>query len=152
MTSVGFVGLGNMGGNMAARLLAAGHPVSGWQRSRDHAEHLIEQGLEWRETPRAVAEGAEVVVTALPDDAVLDVAGEEGRVLVTLNIGDFARLHQQWLSEGRQHCGLVMVTTQAFPQNRRFVGALVGALHEAATKSSLPTPGDVLYLRPLTGT
>jgi 3-hydroxyisobutyrate dehydrogenase-like beta-hydroxyacid dehydrogenase len=71
-TSIGFVGLGNMGGNMAARLLAAGYPVSGWQRSREHARHLIEQGLQWRETPCAVAEEAEVVVTSLPDDAVLD--------------------------------------------------------------------------------
>jgi len=71
-TSIGFVGLGNMGGNMAARLLAAGHPVSGWQRSREHAQHLIDQGLDWRDTPRAVAEGAEVVVTSLPDDAVLE--------------------------------------------------------------------------------
>lgn len=96
----------------------------------------------------AVAERTDL--RALPDDAVLDVASEEARVLVTLNIGDFARLHQQLLSEGRQHCGLVMVTTQAFPQNRRFVGALVSALHEAATNSSLPTPGDVLYLRPPT--
>src|ERR1700751_5781362 len=71
-TSIGFAGLGNMGGNMAARLLAAGDPGSGWQRSREHAQRLIEQGLQWRETPRAVAEGAEVVVTSLPDDAVLD--------------------------------------------------------------------------------
>jgi 3-hydroxyisobutyrate dehydrogenase-like beta-hydroxyacid dehydrogenase len=73
-TSIGFVGLGNMGGNMAARLLAAGYPVSGWQRSREHAQQLIEQGLQWRETPCAVAEGAEVVVTSLPDDAVLGQA------------------------------------------------------------------------------
>ncbi len=72
MTSVGFVGLGNMGGNMVARLLAAGRTVSGWQRSREHAQQLIEQGLAWRETPRAVAEGAEILVTSLPDDAVLD--------------------------------------------------------------------------------
>jgi 3-hydroxyisobutyrate dehydrogenase len=71
-TSVGFVGLGNMGGNMAARLLAGGYPVSGWQRSREHAEQLIEQGLQWGDTPRAVAEGAEAVVTSLPDDAVLE--------------------------------------------------------------------------------
>ena len=71
-TRIGFVGLGNMGGNMAERLLAAGYPVSGWQRSREHAQQLIEHGLEWRETPRAVAEEAEVVVTSLPDDAVLD--------------------------------------------------------------------------------
>jgi len=71
-TSIGFVGLGNMGGNMAERLLAARYPVSGSQRSREHAQHLIEQGLQWRESPRLVAEGAEVVVTSLPDDAVLD--------------------------------------------------------------------------------
>jgi 3-hydroxyisobutyrate dehydrogenase-like beta-hydroxyacid dehydrogenase len=71
-TSIGFVGLGNMGGNMAARLLAAGYPVSGWQRSRERAQHLIEQGLQWCETPRQVAETVEVVVTSLPDDAVLN--------------------------------------------------------------------------------
>jgi 3-hydroxyisobutyrate dehydrogenase-like beta-hydroxyacid dehydrogenase len=78
--SIGFVGLGNMGGNMAARLLAAGYPVSGWQRNRERAQQLIQQGLEWRETPRAVAEGAEVVVTSLPDDAVLEkvAAGTDG--------------------------------------------------------------------------
>jgi 3-hydroxyisobutyrate dehydrogenase len=73
MTSIGFVGLGNMGGNMAARLLAAGHSISGWQRNREHAQPLIEQGLVWRESPRAVAEGAaEVVMTSLPDDTALD--------------------------------------------------------------------------------
>ena len=51
--SIGFVGLGNMGGNMAARLLAAGYHVYGVQRSRDHAEQLIEQGLQWRDSPRS---------------------------------------------------------------------------------------------------
>jgi 3-hydroxyisobutyrate dehydrogenase-like beta-hydroxyacid dehydrogenase len=70
-SSIGFVGLGNMGGNMAARLLAAGYPVSGWQRSRERARHLIEEGLQWCETPRQVAETVEVVITSLPDDAVL---------------------------------------------------------------------------------
>ncbi|MGZ4392361.1 MAG: NAD(P)-binding domain-containing protein, partial [Gaiellaceae bacterium] len=43
-TSVGFVGLGHMGGNMAARFLAAGYPVYGEERSREHAQELIEQG------------------------------------------------------------------------------------------------------------
>jgi hypothetical protein len=57
---------------MAGRLLAAGHRVSGWQRSRERAQRLIEQGLVWRESPRTVAEGADVVVTSLPDDTVLD--------------------------------------------------------------------------------
>lgn len=107
------------------------------------ARELRDRGLD----VAAVAERTDL--RALPDDAVLDVAREERRALVTCNIGDFARLHQQWLSEGRQHCGLVMVTTQAFPPNRGFVGSLVSALHAAAKSSLLPEPGAVLYLRPL---
>jgi 3-hydroxyisobutyrate dehydrogenase-like beta-hydroxyacid dehydrogenase len=77
---LGFVGLGNMGGNMAARLLAAGYVVHGEERSRGHAQHLIEQGLHWCDTPREVAEAAEVVFTSLPDDGVLDAvaAGTDG--------------------------------------------------------------------------
>jgi 3-hydroxyisobutyrate dehydrogenase len=79
-TSIGFVGLGNMGGNMAARLLGAGYAVCGQQRSREGARQLIEQGLQWCETPRQVAGTAEVVVTSLPDDAVLNevAAGADG--------------------------------------------------------------------------
>jgi 3-hydroxyisobutyrate dehydrogenase-like beta-hydroxyacid dehydrogenase len=79
-TSIGFVGLGNMGGNMAARFLAAGYPVCGEQRSRAGATHLIEQGLEWCDTPREVAARSEVVFTSVPDDGVLDdvASGADG--------------------------------------------------------------------------
>ena len=52
-TRIGFVGLGNMGGNMAARFLAAGYPVYGEERSRPHAERLVHEGLQWRDTPKA---------------------------------------------------------------------------------------------------
>ena len=79
-TSVGFVGLGHMGGNMAARFLASGYQVYGSQRSREHAQELIEQGLQWRDTPRAVAEAADVVFTSVPDDAALEevASGPDG--------------------------------------------------------------------------
>ncbi|MDK3255974.1 DUF5615 family PIN-like protein [Blastococcus capsensis] len=97
----------------------------------------------------AVAERADF--RALPDDVVLDVAREDGRVVVTLNIGDFARLHQQSLVDGRLHPGMVMVTGHAFPQDRAFVGALVNALIVAAETSSLPSAGEVVYLRPAGG-
>ena len=56
---------------MALRFLAQ-HPVYGMERSREHAEPLIEQGLRWCDTPRAVAEAADVVFTSVPDDAVLE--------------------------------------------------------------------------------
>ena len=74
MATVGFIGLGHMGGNMAARLLAAGHEVYGEERHREHARQLEQAGLRWRDTPREVAEAAEIVVTSLPDDAALEAA------------------------------------------------------------------------------
>ena len=79
-TRVGFVGLGRMGGNMAARLLAGGYTVSGWTRRRESAEQLIADGLRWCDSARAAAQAAEVVLTSLPDDDALEevAAGPEG--------------------------------------------------------------------------
>lgn len=85
---------------------------------------------------------------SLPDGAVLEFAREDGRVLVTRNISDYARLDRQWQAEGTQHQGLVMVTEHAFTQNRNLVGALAAALARAAQQGELPGAGDVLYLRP----
>jgi 3-hydroxyisobutyrate dehydrogenase-like beta-hydroxyacid dehydrogenase len=86
--TIGFVGLGNMGGNMAARFLAAGHTVFGEARSRDHAQHLIDSGLQWRDTPRELAEASDVVITSVPDDDVLTevASGDEG-LLAGLSAG-----------------------------------------------------------------
>jgi 3-hydroxyisobutyrate dehydrogenase-like beta-hydroxyacid dehydrogenase len=61
-----------MGGNMAARFLAAGHSVYGEERHREHADELVREGLQWRDTPREVAEAADVVITSVPDDSVLE--------------------------------------------------------------------------------
>ena len=87
-TSVGFVGLGHMGGNMAARFLAAGYLVYGEQRTRQGAEELIEQGLRWCDTPRAVAEASDVVFTSVPDDQALEtVASGADGILAGLGAG-----------------------------------------------------------------
>ena len=72
-TSIGFVGLGHMGGNMAARFLAAGYSVYGEERNREHADELVHDGLQWRDTPREVAEAADIVITSVPDDGVLEL-------------------------------------------------------------------------------
>jgi 3-hydroxyisobutyrate dehydrogenase-like beta-hydroxyacid dehydrogenase len=70
--TIGFVGLGHMGGNMAARFLAAGYPVYGEALSREESQRLIDAGLRWRDTPREVAEAADIVFTSIPNDRVLE--------------------------------------------------------------------------------
>ena len=82
MQSIGFIGLGNMGGNMAARYLAAGYTVYGEDRDREHAQSLVDQGLRWANTPRALAETVDVVMTSLPNDDIVKAvaAGPDGIV------------------------------------------------------------------------
>ncbi len=84
-TKIGFIGLGHMGGGMVGRLLQAGHAVYGTSLSREGAQALIEDGLQWRDTARGVAEASDVVFTSLPDDrSVNDVASGPAGVLAGL--------------------------------------------------------------------
>jgi 3-hydroxyisobutyrate dehydrogenase-like beta-hydroxyacid dehydrogenase len=72
VASLGFVGLGVMGGGIARRLLAAGHTVAGHNRSREKAAPLVELGLDLKETPRDVAEAAEIVFSMVTNVAALE--------------------------------------------------------------------------------
>lgn len=77
---IGFIGLGAMGAIIVQRLMAAGHSVSGWNRSRAKAEALIQGGMRWAATPREVAAQSEFVFSIVTDaDAVKSVAlGADG--------------------------------------------------------------------------
>jgi 3-hydroxyisobutyrate dehydrogenase-like beta-hydroxyacid dehydrogenase len=68
---IGFVGLGAMGQLIVPRLMAAGHALTGWNRSRDKAEALIAAGMRWADTPRAVAERSEIVFSIVTDAAAV---------------------------------------------------------------------------------
>jgi 3-hydroxyisobutyrate dehydrogenase-like beta-hydroxyacid dehydrogenase len=80
MAKLGFVGLGAMGGRVAKRLLEAGHTVTGYNRTREKAQWLLDAGMRWGETPRAVAETSDVVFTMVTDTKALYtvVEGEQG--------------------------------------------------------------------------
>jgi 3-hydroxyisobutyrate dehydrogenase-like beta-hydroxyacid dehydrogenase len=60
-----------MGQLIVRRLLDAGHRVTGWNRSRDKAGELIAAGMRWAESPRAVAQGAEIVFAIVTDAAAV---------------------------------------------------------------------------------
>ncbi|HEU4440077.1 MAG TPA: NAD(P)-dependent oxidoreductase [Methylomirabilota bacterium] len=72
LPSLGFVGLGAMGGRMARRLIEAGYPVHGYNRTVSKAADLVRAGLRLAASPREVAERANTVFTMVTDDAALE--------------------------------------------------------------------------------
>jgi 3-hydroxyisobutyrate dehydrogenase-like beta-hydroxyacid dehydrogenase len=74
-----------MGSEMVKRLLSAKRKVVGYNRTRSKAQPLLDAGMEWGETPRAVAEAADVVCTMVSDTAALQavIDGPQG-ILVGL--------------------------------------------------------------------
>ncbi|WP_071395510.1 NAD(P)-dependent oxidoreductase [Bacillus tuaregi] len=81
-TRIGFIGTGVMGRSMAGHLLKAGYPVIVYNRTRDKATELIENGAAWASSPKEIAERANVVFTIVgyPKDVEEVYLGEDGIV------------------------------------------------------------------------
>ena len=90
MANLGFVGLGVMGGNMVDRLLSKGHVVTGYNRTRSKAQWLIDKGMRWADSPRAVAAAADVTFAMVTNSAALAgvTEGPDG-LLAGLTTGKF---------------------------------------------------------------
>ncbi len=90
MANLGFVGLGVMGGNMVARLLEKGHTLTGYNRTKSKAQRLIDRGMKWADSPRAVAVASDVMFTMVTNAAALAAIhdGPEG-LLAGLSAGKF---------------------------------------------------------------
>ena len=88
MTTLGFIGLGAMGGRMARRLLDAGHAVVGYNRTAAKAAPLVAAGMRRADSPREVAEAAEVVFSMITDSRALEaIADGPDGVLAGLSAG-----------------------------------------------------------------
>lgn len=89
MATLGFVGLGAMGGRVVKRLLAAGYEVVGYNRTREKAQWLLDAGMRWADTAQAVAQAADVTFTMVTDTgALLSVVEGERGLLAGLGPGD----------------------------------------------------------------
>ena len=76
MANLGFIGLGVMGGQMVDRLLSHGHTVIGYNRTRSKAQWLIDKGMKFVDTPREVAEAADVTLSMVTNSAALEQVAE----------------------------------------------------------------------------
>jgi 3-hydroxyisobutyrate dehydrogenase len=63
---VGFIGTGRMGSHMARHILEAGYDLTVHDLKKEAAASLLEKGAKWAETPKAVAEACDVVISSLP--------------------------------------------------------------------------------------
>src|SRR5262249_4522377 len=85
--NIGFVGLGAMGAGIVPRLMAAGHTVTGWNRSKEKAEPLVDRGMRVAPSPRAVAAASDIVLSIVTDVAA-------GRAAALGGDGVHARLNR----------------------------------------------------------
>jgi 3-hydroxyisobutyrate dehydrogenase-like beta-hydroxyacid dehydrogenase len=88
MARLGFIGLGAMGSRVTKRLLAAGHTVTGYNRTQSKAQWLLDAGMLWASSPKGVAEQADIIFTMVTNTNALHevVLGPDG-VLAGLSEG-----------------------------------------------------------------
>ena len=90
MANLGLVGLGSMGGEMARLLLEAGHSVTGYLRTKSRARWLLDLGMLWGNTPRGVAQAADVTLSMVRDtEALLAVTGGPDGLIAGLGPGKY---------------------------------------------------------------
>src|ERR1700732_1294896 len=90
MAKLGFIGLGVMGGNMVARLLEKGHTLTGYNRTRSKAQWLIDKGMKFAESPKAVAAASDVTFTMVTNAAALaEVTEGPDGLLASIGPGKF---------------------------------------------------------------
>jgi 3-hydroxyisobutyrate dehydrogenase-like beta-hydroxyacid dehydrogenase len=92
---VGFIGLGAMGSGIVRRLIAAGHDVTGWNRTAEKAAPLVAEGMRLAQTARDAAAAGEVAITMLTDVRALEAVADEvaaglGRNAVWLDMSTIA--------------------------------------------------------------
>ncbi len=128
--SVGFIGLGNVGGKLSGSLLRNGFDLTVRDLNREIAEPFLAQGAKWGESPKAMAEQVDIIITCLPSPAACAAVleGEDG-ILAGLSEGKvWAEMSTTDESEVRR-LGELVKATGAEPVEC----PVSGGCHRAAT-------------------
>jgi 3-hydroxyisobutyrate dehydrogenase-like beta-hydroxyacid dehydrogenase len=151
MAEIAFLGLGLMGGPMAHRVLAAGHRLTVWNRTKEKAEPFAKAGARVASTPREAVSGADLAATMLADpDAVLAAAKGSDGFLAGLKRGalwcDFSTVRPE---DSRRFAALASETGAAFC-DVPVAGSIVPARDGTLTILAGGDPADLERAKPLT--
>ncbi|MGB5111133.1 MAG: 3-hydroxyisobutyrate dehydrogenase [Mycobacterium sp.] len=110
MSTVAFLGLGNMGGPMAANLVAGGHTVHGFDLVPELRESAAANGVKTFDTGAAAVADADVVITSLPNGDIVKrcyaevlPAARPGALFIdtsTISVDDAREIHREALDGG----------------------------------------------------
>ncbi|ODQ85571.1 3-hydroxyisobutyrate dehydrogenase [Mycolicibacterium holsaticum] len=110
MSTVAFLGLGHMGGPMAANLVAAGHTVHGFDPVPGLRDAAAEKGVQLFDSGAAAVADADVVLTSLPNGDVVKAcyaevlpAAKDSALFIdtsTISVDDARSVHQQAADRG----------------------------------------------------
>ncbi len=130
---VGFIGLGQMGRHMAARILGAGFNLTVHDLRPEAATHLLEQGAQWANTPENLAQSCQIVFSSLPtpqdvEQVVFGTNGlragwKEGDIYVDLSTNSPATIRQ--IAESARTVGVAVLDA---PVSGGPAGAELGTL------------------------
>jgi len=148
---IAFLGLGNMGSGMAARLAAAGHSLAVFNRTPARTEPLIRAGARAAPTPRSAAENADVIIGMSADDESSRFMwlGENG-ALAAANAPDALAIECSTLS----YDWVLELDAKVKARGFRYVDAPVTGLPDAAANGTLTLlvgadPADLDAARPV---
>ena len=107
---IGFIGLGNVGGKLAGSILRNGYALTVRDLDHDVAQPFLEKGADWAESPRAMAERCDMIITCLPSPAACSAVMEaEDGILAGLGAGKiWAEMSTTDESEVKRMAALVL--------------------------------------------
>jgi len=117
MERVGFIGIGLMGSQMSRRILEAGYPLTVWNRKKEKAGALLSAGAKWADSPKALAQVSDVVITIVTDSAASEevICGRNGVLegahpgLVLIDMGSIAPEMSRSIAERARAKGIPML-------------------------------------------
>jgi 3-hydroxyisobutyrate dehydrogenase-like beta-hydroxyacid dehydrogenase len=144
---IGFIGLGRMGGHVAANLLKAGHTVTVWNRSQEPVAALVAKGAAAAKTPQDALQG-DAVFSMLSNDAVMRDVGLAGPLLehatkglIHVNLATVSVAFAKELSAAHSKAGLAYISAPVFGRPEMAESAqlvLVAGGDAAALKTMQP--------------